>query len=100
MLTDLTAAKIDHGLAALRAAQLLGEQGHGDDGELVPEPGEVSGRYLAACCGVSLRTIQLLEKRVRDKFAAALISEGIAPNATAKILDYLSPSNNSDQPQS
>lgn len=100
MLTDLTAAKIDHGLAALRAAQLLGEHGHGDDGELVPEPGEVSGRYLAACCGVSLRTIQLFEQRARQKFIAALQREGLTPNAAALILDHLDPSNNSDQPQS
>ena len=63
MLTDLTAAQLDHGLAAIALAQRLGE---------LP-PGPVSRCTLAAYSGLSLSTIARLEKQVLAKAYLAAI---------------------------
>ena len=88
MLSPLTAAKIDHGLAALRAAQLLAALEAGD-GEDIPEPGEVSSNTLAEICGVSRRTMQLFERRTVDRFAARLIERGMPPHIAAAIREHI-----------
>lgn len=89
MLSPLTAAKIDHGLAVLRAAQLLEAIGEADDGEEVPPPGEVSSNTLARFCGVSRRTMQLFERRAVDRFASELIGRGMPPHIAAAIIEHI-----------
>jgi hypothetical protein len=93
MLTPRTAAMIDHGLTALRAAQLLGELEGCDDGELVPEPGEVSANYMAMVCGVSRHTWQQYEATLRERLAHALIEKGIPTRVAAAVLESI------DKPQ-
>lgn len=73
MLTDLTAAKIDHGLASLALDQLHGQ---------APPPGQVSLSELASRAGVSETTIFKLERIALAKLHAAISQD---PN----ILSYL-----------
>lgn len=82
MLTPLTAAQLDHGLAALRACQLIGDA---DDGETIPVPGEVSLRTLAEYCGVSEATILGVERMALAKLARGLREEGLPPHLAARI---------------
>jgi len=73
MLTSLTAAQIDHGLAAIALAQRLGE---------LP-PGPVSRRTLAAYSGLSAATIERYERAILAKAylsASAIIDQQTNPN--------------------
>jgi len=65
MMTNRTRANIDHGLTALRLAQLRGDAD-------APVPGEVSINALARRCNVSADTIARIERRALAKLAAQL----------------------------
>lgn len=66
MLSDKSAAKIDHGLASLALAQLTGN---------APPPGQVTLAELAKRCSVSEATILKLERMALAKLRAALTSD-------------------------
>jgi hypothetical protein len=63
MLSEDTAARIDHGLAALALDQLRGT---------APIPGEVSAATLASYAGVSETTILKIERIALAKLAREL----------------------------
>lgn len=71
MLNDLTAAKIDHGLAKLALDQLAGE---------APPPGQVTLADLARRAGVSEATILKIERIALAKVAARLAAEQLPPH--------------------
>jgi hypothetical protein len=64
MLTPETTAKLDQGLALLRAAQEAGE---------APPPGEVSLRVIAKFSGLSRDTVSSMERVIKAKVAIALL---------------------------
>lgn len=80
MLTDITAAKVDHGLARLAKEQLEGS---------APPPGEVSIADLATRSGVSEATIQKIERMALSKVAAGLMARGLDARL-AKRISHLS----------
>lgn len=79
-LNATTAAKIDHGLAALRLDQLTGA---------APPPGEVSVHDIARRAGVSPATIQKLELIARAKIANAILADPDLPPSMARKLSSL-----------
>lgn len=81
MLNDLTAAKIDHGLAKLALDQMTG------DG---PPPGSVSLADLARRAGVSEATILKVERMALAKIAARLADGPLPPHLTRKLTRILS----------
>jgi hypothetical protein len=81
MLSEDTAAKIDHGLAALALDQLRGT---------APAPGEVSAATLARYAGVSESTILNIERLALAKLAREL-GETLPPNLLRRLK---SPANN------
>ena len=76
MLTDITAAKIDHGLAKLAMDQLAGS---------APLPGEVSIEDLATRAGVSKQTVAKLERIALAKVAAGLLARGLDERLAKRI---------------
>lgn len=85
MLSALTAAKIDHGLAKLALDQITG------DG---PPPGAVSLAALAHRAGVSEATILKLERMALAKVTARLLADPeIPPHLIRRIARVLSPEN-------
>lgn len=76
MLSDLTAAKLDHGLAKLALDQLTGA---------APPPGEVSLSDLARRSGVSEATIRRIERIALAKLAAALASSDLPPHLARRV---------------
>lgn len=92
MLNPLTAACLDHGLVALRAAQML----PGDDGESVPEPGEVSLRVLAEFCGVAEGTILSIERLALAKLARGLRGGELPPHLAGAFCALI---DNPEQPE-
>lgn len=86
MLTPLSALQLDHGLAALRAAQLIGDQVDGDDGERVPVPGEVSLHDLARYSGLSVATIHGIERIALAKALRAMRERDLIPAHLVKRL--------------
>lgn len=83
MLSHKTAAQIDHGLAALRLAQAMGDI----DGETVPMPGDVSLGTLARYSGVSEATIQGVERMALAKLFLALSESGELPPHLCRRID-------------
>lgn len=99
MLTQRTAARLDHGLAALSLAQTMAQLGiDADDGERIPEPGRCSLADLAAYCGVSEDTILRLERAGIAKLAAGLIDRGVSSRLAAALVERLdrSPADEAD----
>lgn len=96
MLTPLSADMLDHGLAALRASQLLGDLGEADDGEFVPEPGNVSHRDLAAFTGLSVATIHGVERLALAKLARGLREQGLPPHLADRFCALI---DDIDQPE-
>ena len=81
MLTDLTAAKIDHGLAKLALDQLKGEG---------PVPGKVTQEDMASRAGISRSSYRRYEQSVLAKFSARLLAEpDLPPFLVRRIADRL-----------
>ena len=93
MLNPLTAAQLDHGLAALRACQILVDA---EDSEPVPAPGEVSLRHLAQYCGVSEATILGVERIALAKVARGLRDHGLPPHLADRLCQLI---DRPDQPE-
>jgi transcriptional regulator with XRE-family HTH domain len=82
-MTELLAAKLDHGLAALELDQLRG---------LAPVPGKVSLSDLAERAGVSPATVLQIERRALAKLAAGLLQSGnLPPHLRSQLVSYLNP---------
>lgn len=81
MLSELTAAKLDHGLAALRLAQLRGEEPSG--------PGEVSLATIARYCGCSADTVQRIERIALAKLAHGLRASGLPPHLAGRLVPLI-----------
>ena len=89
MLNDLTAAKIDHGLARLALDQLQG---------LAPT-GRVSVREIASRAGVADATILKIEHMAVAKIAARLLADPeIPPHLARRIARALSAKQTSKNP--
>lgn len=70
MLSEITAAKVDHGLASLAVDQLTGK---------APPPGQISRAELARRAGVSETVISKIERIALAKAAAAILSQPDLP---------------------
>lgn len=82
MLTPITAAKIDHGLARLALDQLTGA---------ARPPGEVTLSDIARRADVSEATIRQIEKTALAKIAAGLLAQGdLPPHLARQISQALS----------
>ncbi len=83
-LSKKTAAKLDQGLAALKAAQKAGT---------APPPGEVSQAHIAALAGVSEATVANVEKMATARFAAGLLAraDDLPPWLARKLSRMLQP---------
>jgi hypothetical protein len=81
-LSELTAAKLDHGLAALALDQLRGE---------APPDGQVSLADIARRAGVSEGTVLKLERLALAKLAAGLMRSDLPPHLARKLSRILHP---------
>ncbi len=88
MLTDLTAAKIDHGLARLALDQLEGRA----------PTGKVSVREIASRAGVADATILKIERMAIAKITARLLSDPDLPPHLARRLARALSNSNPDTP--
>jgi len=79
MLSAITAAKLDHGLASLALDQLRGE---------APPPGQISLEELARRSGVSPATVAKIERIALAKLARALTGD---PALSSRLARALSP---------
>jgi transcriptional regulator with XRE-family HTH domain len=83
-LSELTAAKIDHGLAALALDQLHG---------IAPPDGQVTTADIATRAGVSESTIRNIERMALARLASELLKQDLPAYLTRKLLQSLSPKN-------
>lgn len=79
-LSELTAAKLDHGLACLALDQLRGE---------APPAGSVSPQDIAARAGLSEKTVRTIETMALAKIARALRHD-LPPHLAKRLSRMLS----------
>ena len=81
-LSELTAAKLDHGLAALALDQLRGQ---------APRKGQVSLADIATRAGVSPATVLHIERIALAKVAIGLMRQGVPPEISRKLARFIQP---------
>ena len=80
MLSETTAAKLDHGLASLALDQLRGT---------APQPGQVSLAEIARRSGVSEKTVAQVERIALAKIARQLAATSLPPHLSRRISSLL-----------
>ena len=82
MLSETTAAKIDHGIASLELDKLCGT---------APPPGDVSIAEIARRSGVSEKTVARIDRVALAKVARQLAQTKLPPHLARKLSSLLNP---------